>query len=1646
MSHRAPKQWTLTKTETITTFENWKSNLVYTLSLDPNFAKFLVEGLTWEKKSNILPLRGFIDDTEAIPAANRLTGLQKVVHLELMLGQIANFCPILSRNTFLKNSTSINSIWQSIRLHFGFQSSGSHFLDFAEIKLESDERYEDLFQRLSAFVEDNLLKANGGISHYGDLPTQDEDIAPSLENLIVLIWLKLIHQDMPKFIKQRYGTELRSRTLASIKPEISQALPSLIDELRTTESAKVFRGASTNFQNHRPYNSNNSGSGTRNFNPNINKQPRVVLCPLCKASKRDSNHYLSKCKFLPASDRRYFTKTRMLIGLDTDIDDFEYPDQDNNELENSYAQSNEGTHNVSSVTLRRVNIKQSPYLFAYFNHHSLRLTLDTGAETNFMRESIAKSIGCKISKSSQIAFQADGRSQMSVIGETRLILSRNGIPLSLDALIVTDLDVDILAGTPFMMMNDVSVRPARFEISIKDLETFSYGMGDSQSNQNTVRRVQSQILRAPPISNVVWPGDFLEVHTPIEFDNDCLIAIEPKLNDMSKYDTDKHIWPEPSIVNSIGGMIRIPNHSSNPIVVKKNTHICTVYKTSSKYCEEDYKPILPKTVSVSNTKSSLPFSHNVSIDPDSMLSDNTKLIFKELLKEYDNVFNPKIIGYNGKSGPLKATVNMGPVLPPQRKGRVPQYSRNKLVELQSKFDELEDLGVFKRPEDIHVVVEYLNPSFLVMKKNGGSRLVTSFGDVGRYSKPQPALMPDVDSVLRTIGAWKYIIKTDLTKSFYQIPLSHESLKYCGVSTPFKGTRVYTKSAMGMPGSETALEELMSLLLGDLIQEGNVAKIADDLYCGSESSIDELLLTWKRVLEILDKNDIRLSASKTIICPKSTVILGWMWSYGHLNTTPHRVATLATCPPPKTVKNLRSFIGAYKMLSRVLKDCALFLDPFDQACAGRESNEKILWTEELNDTFIKSQKALSNNKTIALPRSTDELWIVTDGSTKQTGLGATLYISRNGNMQLAGFFSAKTKKNQCGWIPCEIEALSIAASVKHFSPYIIQSKNRTRVLTDSKPCVQAYDKLCRGEFSASPRVTTFLSVISRYQASIQHIKGIANMPSDFQSRNAPPCNEPLCQICMFTNKLEDCVIREITVKDIVSGNVKLPFISRSAWINSQLECNDLRRAHAHLKQGTRPSKKLTNIRDVKRYIQSASIGKDELLIVRNDDPFTLTRERIIVPRHALDGLLTALHIKFNHPTQHQLKQMFQRYFYALDLDKSLELVSDSCHICTSLKHMPDTLLKQSSSDPPDVVGISFAADVIRRYRQCVLVLRETVTSFTSSCIIDDEKSITLRDSLACLCVNMKTIGGPSVVIRVDPAPGFVSLHDDQKLKEMGISLEIGRTKNPNKNPVAEHAVRELEDELLRQDPSGGPISRLVLTLATSRLNSRIRSRGLSSREMWTQRDQCTNLQIPISDRKLIESQHASRSYNHPYSERSKAGNKNIPTSPTVNVGDLVYIRSEGDKTRCRDRYLVVTIDGDWCNLRKFIGSQLRSSSYRVKRHECFTIPKHKYPDSKEYQDNNDDDYSSSNEQDGHDYSGQTFEYPKVPLILSTPLSFEDEPSSSDPNDQPDIDTDIAVGNNDIITESTDPSDSESTQPPRRSNRMRRKPERYDSSKY
>ncbi|CAG2208159.1 unnamed protein product [Mytilus edulis] len=437
-----------------------------------------------------------------------------------------------------------------------------------------------------------------GITHHDEDIEDGEELSPTLENLLILTWVRLIHPELPKLIKQRYGTELRARTLASIKPEISQALESLLEELRTTEDAKSMRAAVKRF----PKTKQSSFVPRSNFKS----------CPLCKSAGRPDRHFLSQCTYLPQQDRQFMAKARAVSEIH-DVDECDLDNHDNNDST---------FQDQFPVASNRVQIQQSPYIDAYYGHNPTRLTIDSGATGNMMiRASAATKLNAKITSSSQSDHQADGLSPLTFVGETRLTFTRDKHQLYFEGLVFENLDSDILAGIPFMEKNDISIRPARRQVLIGNDCVYKYGSSANGTSNCAVRR--AHVARAPSDATTLWPGDNIDVKIPTD-------------------------------------MVSLMTY----------------------------------------------FSSNI-----------TKMILMKILILGLNPA-PTFKGYNGAVGALEAKVNMGPVQPPQRKGRIPQYQKTQLVTLQEKFNELEDIGVFKKTEDIGVTVEYLNPSFLIKKPNG----------------------------------------------------------------------------------------------------------------------------------------------------------------------------------------------------------------------------------------------------------------------------------------------------------------------------------------------------------------------------------------------------------------------------------------------------------------------------------------------------------------------------------------------------------------------------------------------------------------------------------------------------------------------------------------------------------------------------------------------------------------------------------------------------------------------------------------------------------------------------------------------------------------------------------------------------------------
>ena len=175
-------------------------------------------------------------------------------------------------------------------------------------------------------------------------------------------WLRLVQPDFPSLVKQRYGIELRSNSLASLKPEISQALDSLLEDINNNADAKIVRSTASKLRQPPP-------RGPYNRFQKAYTKPQAKSCPFCKQAGRNDRHFLSQCTYLPAEDRAFLAKARLASSLDDEDDPADCEFFCPPEVED-FASS---PHSSTRVVSCRVSTKQSPHFNAFYHHNSLKL-------------------------------------------------------------------------------------------------------------------------------------------------------------------------------------------------------------------------------------------------------------------------------------------------------------------------------------------------------------------------------------------------------------------------------------------------------------------------------------------------------------------------------------------------------------------------------------------------------------------------------------------------------------------------------------------------------------------------------------------------------------------------------------------------------------------------------------------------------------------------------------------------------------------------------------------------------------------------------------------------------------------------------------------------------------------------------------------------------------------------------------------------------------------------------------------------------------------------------------------------------------------------------------------------------------------------
>ena len=1593
-----------------TQFNIWTEELEVYLTQDDDFSVFLPGGdyAEWlsqeanpDRVVNVKPehraqrVRADAPDAAAVNAAADEQDNQAVnkirKNLRTVLSIIGKCVPEGQYISVVRHSTSIQWIYKTLRSDYDIQQKGIHFFNILDVRFDQDKTPISFYNQYRTVITNNLGKTGDVIKYKDNLAlTEDEKTTPMLEDIILLNVIREIDPRLPSFVKTHYNHKMKQdERLMDFKTDILINIPSFIEQLNTVEQNNSIKEESANLKAFRT-------SRKSNFK-NKTAQPSKYYCRLCFKSDLPREVYTShnigdiKCTSMSKQDRERFIEA---VKLNT-IQETDEPYQDEEEIAEMFGYGDKLDNDSYEVTSHNDNSASSQFprtdsakcsyikpvpsqILTMFldsaNKVPIHIDLDSGATLNYVRESEVLKNKFKIHPNGQLSKLGDGVTKMKSIGEIHETFFRNNWEVKFSAVVCRQLTSPFIGGTVFLKQNGIDQDFHRDVIHINNRAvTVQPTDPVSLLPIGPVISAPLKVKQNPPQSlfsfksRILLPGQTEEVK--VDQEDGAVVAIEPmETNKNSK-------WPEPRLQTITNGKLAFKNTSNDPIFLGKEVKQYRVRQTEEASVSDPnfYPSYTPKLSNIHEDNTPL-------ISVGDHVPENIKKLINDAHDKFKDVFNKDLSqGYNGSFGQHKCRLNWATSERPlANKVRVPSYDHSLKGVQQDLMDELTDQGVLLIPQQHNISVQAVCPSFIQRKQRARNkpkhsltksdvRLLINFGPVNDLIKPVPCHVPKTDDVLIMIGRWKYIIQMDLYNGYFQNHMSEDAIPWLGVQTPFGGLRVLSRSGQGLMGMAEEFDELTAKVLKQEMQDGISAKIVDDVVVGGET-MEEAAQNYIRVLEKLQAANLKVTPEKTVIFPKRTELLGWIWEEGgHLSANPHRTLALTNTKTEdiKTVQDMRSWFGLFKTLHIVTPDISEILAPFEAAAAGKESKDEFQWTHELESKFRKAKAHINNLVTLYLPSPNDQLILETDAS--KGGIGHVLYAIKDGRKLPVRLHSTKLPEKCLKWSPCDNEALALAVGVDKEYDIIRESRHPLLVRPDSKPVHEAIKLVNQGKFSTSARISSFLTNINRTKIESRHVSGKAKLNpfADLQSRILPDCEIEGCSIHKFLEDVTEAIVDEGAKNCKIESS---DFSNRISWLNSQKANQACNTARQLLTSGKPPPKAMGKHagefwNDVRQYCREAMVSRDGLLVVKAEPDVmsgNLNRERIVVPKPLVPALLYHLHNhNEQHPVKSQQKARFTRQFYAIHLEKHLELLYKNCYKCSVVQKLPKEVIVNETQTEVKGPQTHFHADVVKRASQNILTIKDHFSSYQDAMLIQSEKAQDLKEGLIMLTSSIRR---PSdIFISVDNSPGFKSLINstDKDLMKLKINLVKTDEINKNANAVIDKGCQELEEELKRLDPECVKINSATLKLAILNLNSKLRRRGnISAYEINTARDQNTGDNMNLDDDSLRSDQKEKRT------DARKAKDKDI------NVGDTVTTTNKSDKHKANDMFIVTAKENDKVSVQKILHplsnnpAKIMSKVYTTQAKHLTTIHRPETPDFADTESDDDKSFDAPIKQISH----------------------------------------------------------------------------------
>lgn len=401
---------------------------------------------------------------------------------------------------------------------------------------------------------------------------------------------------------------------------------------------------------------------------------------------------------------------------------------------------------------------------------------------------------------------------------------------------------------------------------------------------------------------------------------------------------------------------------------------------------------------------------------------------EELLKEYEDLFEKVVPGAAKEVSHKIVTTEHEPIC--CRTRRVPLRDQQIMEEYVQEM--LKD-GVISPSES-----PYRSPVVMVDKKDGKKRFCINYCKLNEVTIKNRYPLPRVDDLLDHTSGSKFFCVLDMSSAYWQVPLAPEDKWKTAFSTP-SGHYHFNVMPFGLCNAPATQQEFMRRTFRGMQK---VDVLLDDVIV-HDASIPALLERLRAVFQRMREKNLKLKASKCHLMKSSVTYLGHVISGEGQQVDGKKVEAIVKYPAPKTVSELRTFLGMSTFLKKFVKGFAATAKPlYDLTKIGQPWR----WTPECQEAFETLKQNLMSPPVLACPDVDLPYHLYTDAS--GTGMGATLCQEVDGRERVIAYASQNFNRHELRYATIEKEAAAVLWAIKFFHPYL--SGARFKVLSDHAP--------------------------------------------------------------------------------------------------------------------------------------------------------------------------------------------------------------------------------------------------------------------------------------------------------------------------------------------------------------------------------------------------------------------------------------------------------------------------------------------------------------------------------------------------------------------------------------------------------------------